>query len=719
MIKKMIGLAIVFLITVSSFIRADEGMWIPLLLKKYNIKDMQAKGFKLTAEDIYSINKASMKDAVIIFGRGCTGELISNQGLLITNHHCGFSAIQSHSSLENDYLTNGFWAMSKKEELTNAGLTAKFLERMEDVSEQVLSNVNDNMSESERQAAIQKQAQLIELKSAESGKYETVVKPLFYGNQYFLYVYKVYKDVRLVGTPPSGIGKFGGDTDNWMWPRHTGDFSIFRIYADKNNEPAEYSPDNVPYHPKVHFPISLKGVKKGDFTMVFGYPGTTQEYLPSYAVKMILKDVNPNKIKIRTAKLDIMNKYMNANQAVRIQYADKQSGVSNGWKKWIGESRGLKRLHAIEKKEKFEKEITEWINDNSERKAKYGKLLEDYKAVYKELSPNRYAFEYFVETIYYTECIRMANGYSKLLDFTEETKAEKVEDYVSRLKRGLDGYFKDYYLPLDKEVFAKMIEFYYQNMDKAYFTDELKLIDSKYKGNIAKFTEDIYKKTIFTDKAKLSVFLESYKVSANKKLAKDPLLRLSTNLFNMFYSQIIPAMQKAEQKLVGLDRNWMKAIMLFEKDKVLYPDANFTLRVTYGKVDDYFPYDGVKYVHYTTLDGVMEKENPAIYDYTVPKKLKELYETKDYGEYGENGEMRVCFTASNHTTGGNSGSPVLNADGQLIGVNFDRNWEGTMSDIMYDPDQCRNISIDIRYALFIIDKFAGAKHLIDEMTLVR
>ncbi len=719
MIKKMIGLAIVFLITVSSFIRADEGMWIPLLLKKYNIKDMQAKGFKLTAEDIYSINKASMKDAVIIFGRGCTGELISNQGLLITNHHCGFSAIQSHSSLENDYLTNGFWAMSKKEELTNAGLTAKFLERMEDVSEQVLSNVNDNMSESERQAAIQKQAQLIELKSAESGKYETVVKPLFYGNQYFLYVYKVYKDVRLVGTPPSGIGKFGGDTDNWMWPRHTGDFSIFRIYADKNNEPAEYSPDNAPYHPKVHFPISLKGVKKGDFTMVFGYPGTTQEYLPSYAVKMILKDVNPNKIKIRTAKLDIMNKYMNANQAVRIQYADKQSGVSNGWKKWIGESRGLKRLHAIEKKEKFEKEITEWINDNSERKAKYGKLLEDYKAVYKELSPNRYAFEYFVETIYYTECIRMANGYSKLLDFTEETKAEKVEDYVSRLKRGLDGYFKDYYLPLDKEVFAKMIEFYYQNMDKAYFTDELKLIDSKYKGNIAKFTEDIYKKTIFTDKAKLSAFLESYKVSANKKLAKDPLLRLSTNLFNMFYSQIIPAMQKAEQKLVGLDRNWMKAIMLFEKDKVLYPDANFTLRVTYGKVDDYFPYDGVKYVHYTTLDGVMEKENPAIYDYTVPKKLKELYETKDYGEYGENGEMRVCFTASNHTTGGNSGSPVLNAEGQLIGVNFDRNWEGTMSDIMYDPDQCRNISIDIRYALFIIDKFAGAKHLIDEMTLVR
>jgi hypothetical protein len=719
MIKRMIGLALIFLITASSLIKADEGMWIPLLLKKYNIKDMQAKGFKLTAEDIYSINKASMKDAVIIFGRGCTGELISDQGLIITNHHCGFGQIQSHSSLENDYLTDGFWAMNKKEELSNPGLTAKFLERMEDITEQVLSNVNDNMSESERQEAIQKQIRLIELKASENGKFETRATPMFYGNQYFLFVYKVYRDVRLVGAPPSGIGKFGGDTDNWMWPRHTGDFSIFRIYADKNNEPAEYSPDNVPYRPKVHFPISLKGVKKGDFTMVFGYPGRTQEYLPSYAVKMIMNDVNPIKIGIRTAKLDIINRYMNQSKAVRIQYADKQSGVANGWKKWIGESRGLKRLNAIQKKEEFEESISKWINENDERALKFGRLLDEYKAIYSELTPNECAYQYFVETIYYTESMRLANGYNKLLEFKDETKKEEIDNYISRLKGSLDGYFKDYYLPLDKEVFAKMVEFYYLNMDKAYFTDELKLIDTKYKGDVVKFTEDIYRKTIFVDKEKLSSFLENYKISSNKKLEKDPLFKLSTNLFQLFFNKIIPSVQLAEEKMVRIDRLWMQAIMQFEKDKVLYPDANFTLRVTYGKVDDYFPYDGIKYLHYTTLKGIMEKDNPDIYDYKVPEKLKELYKNKDYGEYGENGEMRVCFTASNHTTGGNSGSPILNADGHLIGVNFDRNWEGTMSDIMYDPDQCRNISIDIRYALFIIDKFAGAKHLIGEMTLVR
>ncbi len=719
MIKRMIGLALIALITASSLIKADEGMWIPLLLKKYNIKDMQAKGFKLTAEDIYSINKASMKDAVIIFGRGCTGELISDQGLIITNHHCGFSAIQSHSSLEHDYLTDGFWAMSKNEELSNPGLTAKFLERMEDITEQILSNVNKNMSESERQEAIQKQIQLIELKASENGKYETRATPMFYGNQYFLFVYKVYRDVRLVGAPPSSIGKFGGDTDNWVWPRHTGDFSIFRIYADKNNEPSEYSTDNVPYHPKVHFPISLKGVKKGDFTMVFGYPGSTEEYLPSYAVKMLMEVQNPNRINIRQAKIDIMSKYMNADAGVRIQYADKYAGVSNYWKKWIGENRGLKRLNAIEKKQEFEKNITEWINDNTERKEKYGKLLDEYKVIYEKLSPNQLAYEYFFEAIYRLDMFRLANGYRKLVEFTETTKKEDVTDYTDRLKKSLDGFFKDYYLPLDKEMFAKMVSLYYKNMDKGFFPEELKIIDSKFKGNVDAYVDYVYKKTMFTDKTKIKLFLDNYKIASNKKLEKDPLFKLTSDFINMYVSKLLPALEEADLKMVRLNRLWMQAIMQFEKDKVLYPDANFTLRVTYGKVDDYFPYDGIKYLYYTTLKGIMEKDNPDIYDYKVPGKLKELYKSKDYGEYGENGEMRVCFTGSNHTTGGNSGSPVLNGEGQLIGVNFDRNWEGTMSDIMYDPDQCRNITLDIRYALFIIDKFAGAKHLIEEMTLIR
>lgn len=720
MIRKTISITLIFLLFASPYLRADEGMWIPLLLKKYNIKDMQAKGFKLTAEDIYSINKASMKDAVIIFGRGCTGELISDQGLLITNHHCGFGQIQNHSSLEHDYLTDGFWAMSRSEELSNPGLTAKFLERMEDVTDQVLANVNDNMSESERYAEIQKQVRLIDLKASENGKFETVTKPLFYGNEYYLFVYKVYKDVRLVGAPPSGIGKFGGDTDNWMWPRHTGDFSMFRIYADKNNEPAEYSPENVPYKPKKFFPISLKGVKKGDFTMVFGYPGSTEEYLTSYGVKMISEVENPQRIKIRQAKIDIMTKYMEKDAGVRIQYADKYAGVSNSWKKWIGENRGLKRLNAIQKKQVFEKDITSWMNGNEAKKSKYGSLLDSYKKTYEELSPTQLAYDYFIETIYRNDIFSLAASYRRYLDkINEQSKKEDIESAVSRLKAGLDGYFKDYYKPLDKELFAEMITLYHTGLDKKYQPLMLQEINTKYKGDVAKFTEAIYKKTIFADKEKLVDFLDNYKIGSNKKLEKDPIYQLYGEFLNLFQQNVQPVLEKTDLELAKLNRLWMQAIMEFEKDKVLYPDANFTLRVTYGQVDDYFPYDGVKYLHYTTLKGIMEKDNPEIYDYRVPQKLKELYEKKDYGEYGENGEMHVCFTASNHTTGGNSGSPIINGEGQLIGVNFDRNWEGTMSDIMYDPDMCRNISIDIRYALFIIDKFAGAKHLVDEMTLIR
>lgn len=720
MIKKTISITLIFLLFASPYLRADEGMWIPLLLKKYNIKDMQAKGFKLTAEDIYSINKASMKDAVIIFGRGCTGELISDQGLLITNHHCGFGQIQNHSSLEHDYLTDGFWAMSRSEELSNPGLTAKFLERMEDVTDQVLANVNDNMSESERYAEIQKQVRLIELKASENGKFETVAKPLFYGNEYYLFVYKVYKDVRLVGAPPSGIGKFGGDTDNWMWPRHTGDFSMFRIYADKNNEPVEYSPENVPYKPKKFFPISLKGFKKGDFTMVFGYPGSTEEYLTSYGVKMISEVENPQRIKIRQAKIDIMTKYMEKDAGVRIQYADKYAGVSNSWKKWIGENRGLKRLNAIQKKQVFEKDITSWMNGNEAKKSKYGSLLDSYKKTYEELSPTQLAYDYFIETIYRNDIFSLAASYRSYLDkINEQSKKEDIESAVSRLKAGLDGYFKDYYKPLDKELFAEMITLYHTGLDKKYQPSMLQEINTKYKGDVAKFTEAIYKKTIFADKEKLVDFLDNYKIGSNKKLEKDPIYQLYGEFLNLFQQNVQPVLEKTDLELAKLNRLWMQAIMEFEKDKVLYPDANFTLRVTYGQVDDYFPYDGVKYLHYTTLKGIMEKDNPEIYDYRVPQKLKELYEKKDYGEYGENGEMHVCFTASNHTTGGNSGSPIINGEGQLIGVNFDRNWEGTMSDIMYDPDMCRNISIDIRYALFIIDKFAGAKHLVDEMTLIR
>ncbi len=688
---KTITLLLVIFFIASPTIKADEGMWIPLLLKKYNIKDMQAKGFKLTAEDIYSINKSSMKDAVVIFGRGCTGELVSDKGLLFTNHHCGFGAIQKHSSLEHDYLTNGFWAMNKKQELANPGLTVSFLERMEDVSTEIFKGINDKMSEAERSNLIAKNKRAVESKASMNGKLKTIVKPLFNGNQYFLYVYKVYKDVRLVGAPPSAIGKFGGDTDNWMWPRHTGDFSVFRVYADKNNEPAEYSPDNVPYKPKQHFSIYMKGVKKGDFTMVFGYPGTTEEYLPSYAVKLLMETRNPHRIKIRQNRIDI-------------------------WKKWIGENRGLKRLNAIEKKKDFERQISVWINKKKERKAKYGHILLDYYNIYTNLTNSQLADDYFSEAIYRSDIIEFANTCSKKFMILQNKK--KHEEVMADLTKYSAGFYKDYDFNLDKEVFTEMISLYYKNVDKKFFPAVLNTIDTKYKGSVTDFVDSLYSNSILPYKHKFDNLLKENSLKAVTVWNNDPLVKFNKSFMQFYLSSILPQLDVAESKLQSLHRLWMQAIMEFNKNKVLYPDANFTLRIAYGQVDDYYPRDGVKYLYYTTLKGIIEKDNPDIYDYRVPEKVKELYAKKDYGKYGENGEMHVCFTASNHTTGGNSGSPVVNGEGQLIGINFDRNWEGTMSDIMYDPDMCRNITVDIRYVLFVIDKVAGAKHLIKEMDLV-
>jgi len=720
MIKKQISFLLILIFLSAPFLRADEGMWIPLLLKKYNIKDMQAKGFKLTAEDIYSINKASMKDAVMIFGGGCTAELISDQGLIITNHHCGFGAIQKHSSLEHDYLTDGFWAMKKKEELANSGLTVKFLERMADVTKQVLKNVTSNMTEKERQKEIYKQIRIIEASNTNNGKFGAKVKPFFYGNQYYLFVTKVYKDVRLVGAPPSAIGKFGGDTDNWMWPRHTGDFSLFRIYADKNNEPATYSEDNVPFKPKKHFPISLKGVKKGDFTMVFGYPGSTEEYLTSFAVKMISEVENPHQIKIRQAKIDIMKKYMNADPAVRIKYASKYAGVSNYWKKWIGENRGLKKLNAVQKKQDFEKAISIWMKKDNARNKKYGNLLTQYETLYKGLTPNKLAQDYFYEAFYRLDMVKLVSPYRRLAGIENDTTQDVIDRTVGFLKKRVAGNFKDYHKPLDKEMFEKILAIYYKNMDKKYHPTEFAFVEKKFKSDFQKYGDYIYNKSIFTDKARLNKFLDSYKhKSSVKKLKKDPVFRLFTSFIDVYIDKVQKPITQTNLELDSLNRIWMQAIMDYRKGQNLYPDANFTLRVTYGKVNTYFPKDGVQYLHYTTLDGIMEKDNPDIYDYKVPEKLKELYNNKDYGQYAEDGKVHVCFTASNHTSGGNSGSPIINGEGHLLGVNFDRNWEGTMSDIMYDPDQCRNISIDIRYALFIIDKFAGAGYLLDEMTLIK
>ncbi len=722
MIKRKLLFVATFILLGIPILQAHEGMWIPMLLKKYNIADMQKKGFKLTAEDIYSINKASMKDAVMIFGGGCTGELISDRGLIITNHHCGYSSIQSHSSLEHDYLTDGFWAMSDKDELPNEGLTVTFLVRMEDVTSKVLKDMTDDMSEDARKKLIEKHIAQIKEDAAKGNHYQIKVKPFFYGNQYFMFVENVFKDIRLVGAPPSAIGKFGGDTDNWMWPRHTGDFSLFRIYADKNNQPAEYSEDNVPYKPIKHFPVSLKGVKKGDFTLVFGYPGRTEEYLTSYAVNMIQNKINPERIKIRQSIIDIMSADMEKDPAVRIKYASKYARVSNYWKKWIGENNGLKRLNAVSKKQKTEKQLTNWIEESKDRIAKYGHLLPEYKKIYAEYTPYKLAEEYFFEAIWSMESVKFTSKLAGLL-----RKGDKfTEEDIENIKKYAKKFFKNYNRSTDIKIFKTTAKLYYQNAGKDFqpeifkFLKPLNHFDIDDDTAFDLFADVYFAKTFYLDEEKFNDFIEKYAYGSEneEKIVKTPGYNFFYDFVNMYYTKINNNTQKYVNQINKLNRLYMRALMQADTNKVFYPDANFTLRVAYGNVDTYEPKDGVEYEYFTTLKGVIEKDNPDIYDYKVPARLKELYQKKDYGRYGENGKMHVCFIASNHTTGGNSGSPVINADGELIGVNFDRNWEGTMSDIMYDPDMCRNITLDIRYALFLIDKFAGDTRLIDEMTIV-
>ncbi len=720
MFKKIITVSFVFIILINNYLRADEGMWIPLLLQKYNIEDMQKKGFKLTAEDIYSINKASMKDAVMIFGGGCTAELISDKGLIITNHHCGFSQIQDHSSLEHDYLTDGFWAKTPKDELRNPGLTVTFLVSMEDVTNQVLAGVEDDGEEGVRQKMIAQNIEKIVAQAIKGTHFQGEVKSFFYGNQYFLFVQEEYKDVRLVGAPPSAIGKFGGDTDNWMWPRHTGDFSLFRIYADKDNKPAEYSEENVPYKPKKHFSISVKGVQPDDFTMVFGYPGSTEQYLTSYAVDMIQNKINPYRIEIRQNIIDIMLEDMEKNPAVRIQYADKHASVSNAWKKWIGENNGLERLDAVNVKKQREAALTQWINQEDSRQQLYSYILPEFEKIYADYAQYSFAEEYFFEAVWRMESVKMAGRMKYLIEKGSEFTTEDVD----KIRNSAKSFFKDYNIETDKKIFKALLSLYLKNVDTKFQPDFTKFIKSKYlplteSEKLDEYVDYYFEKSFFLHEDKLMAFFDTYAKADYKKLENAPAYLFYKNFVNMYVTQIMPVVKSYDEKITNLNRFYMRALTMADTSKVFYPDANFTLRVTYGKVADYEPRDGVRYKHYTTLDGIIEKDNPDIYDYRVPQRLKDLYSAREYGIYAENGELHTCFIGTNHTTGGNSGSPVLNANGELIGVNFDRCWEGTMSDIMYDPAQCRNIALDIRYALFLIDKFAGAGYLLDEMSIVK
>ncbi|MFV0555207.1 MAG: S46 family peptidase [Mangrovibacterium sp.] len=693
---------------------ANEGMWIPSLLKKYNIEEMQQMGFKLTAEDVYSVNQNSMKDAVVMFGRGCTGEMVSDQGLLFTNHHCGYGQIQAHSSLEHDYLTDGFWAKSRSEELPNPGLEVRFLERMDDVSELVFAET-EGLSLTEKNDKIKQNIAKLE-KEVETNEFiDAVVKPLFKGNQYFIYVYNVFKDVRLVGAPPSAIGKFGGDTDNWMWPRHTGDFSVFRVYANKNNEPAGYAEDNVPYQPKSHFPISLGGVQPEDFVMVFGFPGSTDEYLPSYAVDMIMSQIDPLKVDIRTQKLAIMKQHMNADAEVRIKYSAKYASVANGWKKWQGEIKGLKRLDAVKKKERSEAEFALWANKSKENKQLYAQVLPELDKLYAKFVPVAKAYNYYLETWYSgtdaLDFVRKAQGMTKGI---ADKSAEEIEALKVKLQKAADAHFKDYDAATDADVFVALMHMLNDGLSEEYLPEAFVKLMQNYDD--AKLLDRVYRKSMFTNQELVNAWIA--KLNSKTTIDKDPMVRLNEALMDGYYKVRAPYVN-FDTQIKSLEKQYMAGIMAMKKDERIYPDANnITMRVAYGKVEGYEPLDGVQYKHYTTLDGIIAKDNPEIYDYNVPQQLKKLHATADYGRYAlADGNLPVAFIASIHTTGGNSGSPAINANGELIGINFDRCWEGTMSDIMFDPDRCRNIMVDIRYALFIIDKFAGAGYLIDEMTI--
>lgn len=702
-------LTLVTILCLGTISRADEGMWIPALLQR-NEAEMQAMGMKITADDIYSINHSSMKDAVVLFGGGCTGELVSEQGLLLTNHHCGYGWIQRHSTVEHDYLTEGFWAMTPEEELACPGLTAVMLKNMVDVTEKILFNVTDQTTDEERASIVKENiSKLIEEMQKET-EYKVSVESFYQGNQYFLMYNEVFDDVRMVGAPPSNIGKFGGDTDNWVWPRHTGDFSIFRIYKD-----------GEPYKPDYHFTISLKGVEKDDFTFVFGYPARTNEYLPAVAVNQEANVIYPVVVDLRTQILNIYNKYQEKDAKVRIQYASKHAGLGNGWKKWMGVIEGIRKFKGIEKKQAFEEAYNEWCM-HARNRMKYAHALRDFTPVYEEYEKYRMATTYLTEAGLSIELVDFAADFAKLAEVTKNTPQEELDELINDLRQATSAFFKDYYQPIDEEVAITMLTAYRANQPEDFRPEILNEIDKKFDGNVKSYVDYLFGNSFLTSEEKVVAMLDNFKPSKAKKLAKDPAVVAVNSMMDFYQDNVKAKSKECNTKINNLRRVYMegqmKMIPEVYPERNLYPDANFTLRVTYGKVGGFKPRDAVEYRHFTTLDGIMQKENPDIYDYVVTDRLHELYDAKDYGRYADkDGTMHVAFIAGNHTTGGNSGSPILNAEGQLLGLNFDRTWEGTMSDLVYDPSICKNISVDIRYVLFLIDKYAGCTRLIDEMTI--
>ena len=715
--KKIIVTSLLF-IFVGLKCFADEGMWLPQLLQMMNEKQMKKMGMKISASDIYNINKGSLKDAIVSLGGFCTAELISDKGLLLTNHHCGFDAIQNHSSIQNNYIRDGFWAFNNGQELQNPGLFATFIIRIDDVTVDILKGVTNGMSEKERQSTVDKNIAALKTTAKKESYQDILIRPFFEANKYYLFVTETYKDVRLVGAPPSSIGNFGKDTDNWMWPRHTGDFSMFRIYADKDNKPAAYSPDNVPYKPKRSLTISLNGLKEGDFTMVFGFPGRTNEYLHSSAVEQIINVSDPAKIGIRAKALAILDGFMRKDEQIKIQYAAKYAGIENAYKKWKGEVAGLKATGAVEKKKSGEAIFEKIVLAKPELNLGYMDLLKKLGQAYTDISPYGYARDYYNEIIPKIELWGISADMNSLVTAFAKDEAsynKRKTDVLSKL----EGTFDEYNAGVDEKLFESLMAMYVNDQQAAYVSPLFRsTLDEKGKS-FATLSHDVYVQSSFTSLEKIKALLNGNAADAVAAIKKDIAGQLYTDIFKTYVSNVSPKLNEMQLNINQLQRTYMQAQMDVFTNKMFYPDANSTLRVTYGNVKGYRARDAVQYDFYTYLDGVMEKYKPGDYEFDVPQKMIDLYAKKDFGQYGVNGRQPVCFIAANHTTGGNSGSPALDAYGNLVGLNFDRVWEGTMSDINYDASICRNIMVDIRYVLFIIDKFAGAKNLISEMKIVK
>ena len=680
-----------------------EGMWIPSLLKVIE-GEMQSNGLELSAEDIYSINNSSLKDAIVHFGGGCTAEVVSKQGLILTNHHCGYSQIQQHSTLENNYLKDGFWAMSKIEELTNPGLTATFIVSIKDVTNEVFIDTS-GLSTSEFKKTITKNILKIQNQSGNQTNYKYVVKPFFYGNKYYLITSKTYKDVRLVGAPPSSMGKFGGDTDNWVWPRHTCDFSVFRIYANQENEPADISENNIAYNAPVALDVKVSGIKENDFSMVFGFPGKTEQYLTSNAVDNYINIILPARIEMRKNSLKHIDASMDLSESNFIKYASKQSRISNAYKKWIGQDLGLRKKQAVVKKGSEEKK---WVDKNSTNQLLLDKLtaLEEQKIKYQ------LAYSLFIELWYYgPEIIRFSNGFEKLND------VEDFENKIRHQQKSSINYFKNYNDEVDKEVFKSLIPIYLKHLGDD-LEDPLMISALQKFDNVNLFVDNLFEKSKFTNLESTIKVLSSNKKSFMKYLEKDPVVDFASNLYKHFLNDVLPNYRKFEEEHQVLMREYLKSLMESYPERSFFSDANSTMRLTYGKIEGSKPRDGISYDWFTTIDGIIDKFNTGESDFKIPARLNDLYQQKNYGRYGDNGTLNICFLGSNHTTGGNSGSPALDSKGQLVGINFDRTWESTMSDVLFDENICRNIMVDIRYVLWVIDIYAGAGHLIKEMNLV-